>query len=162
MAKDLHCYEYVNRPFEHVRDALTRDAGGIFERATRAASGRADALVANLKVSIAGLEVGKNVVIEVLGIEPAEPPGHVSKEGLRVELAWRAETNAALFPSMRASLLVYALSPSETQLDLHGSYEPPGGILGGAADRAFGHRIAQATVHRFLDDVATQLGSELA
>lgn len=162
MSKELHCYEYVTAPFDRVRNALSLDAIGIFERATQTATGRAHSLVSNLKVSIAGLEVGKNVVIRVTGVHPAEAPAHIGSGAMRMELEWQAETGAALFPSMRASLLAYPLSATETQLDLRGTYEPPLGVLGSAADRLVGHRIAEATVHRFLEDVAARLGQELA
>jgi hypothetical protein len=162
MSKELHSYEYVNRPFEQVRKVLATDALALFERATQTASGRANALVSTLKVNVAGLEVGKNVVIRITGVHPHEDaPGHIATDALRLDLEWQAETNSSLFPSMKASLLVYPLSPGETQLDLRGSYEPPGSVLGNAADRVVGHRIAEASVHRFLDEVATRLSKEL-
>ncbi len=163
MSKELHCYEYVNRPFAQVRDALALDAVGLFERATQTAAGRARSLVSSLKVSIAGLEVGKNVVIRVAHVEPdAQAPGHLASQAIRLDLEWQAETSSALFPSMRASLLAYPLSANETQLDLRGTYEAPGGALGSAVDRLVGHRIAEASAHRFLDEVASRLSDELA
>jgi hypothetical protein len=63
---------------------------------------------------------------------------------------------------MRASLLAYPLGPNETQLELRGHYEPPGGVIGSAADWLVGHRIAEASVHRFLDEVAGRVSQELA
>ncbi len=162
MAKDLHCYEYVNRPFEQVRMVLASDAVGLFDRATQTAAGRARALVSNLKVSVAGLEIGKNVVIRVAAVEQhATAPGELAPGAIRLDLEWEAETTSALFPAMRASLLAYPLSATETQLDLRGTYEPPGGLLGSAADILVGHRIAEASVHRFLDEVASRLSQEL-
>lgn len=163
MSNELHCYEYVNRPYEQVRDALLHDAIGVFGRATQTAASRADALVSNLKVGIAGLEVGKNVVIRVTEVNPhADAPGRIGPDAIRLELEWRAETSSALFPSMHASLVAYPLSASETQLDFFGRYDPPGGVIGSAADRLVGHRIAQASAHRFLDEVANRLSDELA
>ena len=162
MNESIHCYEYVNRSYEDVSAALTHDAVGIFERATVSATGRAESLVSSLKVSALGLEVGKNVVIRVVQIDrDAHPPGHVASRATRLELEWHAETNAALFPSMRAELLVYPLSATETQLDMRGTYEPPGGVLGTAADKLVGRRIAQASVHRFLKEIASRLSEEL-
>jgi hypothetical protein len=163
MAHELRCYEYVTRPFDEVRDALLTDAVGIFERATQTATGRAHALVSHLKVSIAGLEVGKNVIIRVTKVDAHAPaPRHLSPEAIRLDLEWQAETHRALFPSMHASLLAYPLSSTETQLDLRGTYEPPGGVFGSAADRLVGHRIAEASVHRFLEAASDQLRAELA
>jgi hypothetical protein len=161
MSKDLHCYEYVNRSFDRVREALTADAVGLFHRATQSATGRARAIVSSLKVPIAGFEVGVNVAVRVSPVESVDPPGHVAAEAIRLPLEWSAETRAALFPSMRASLFVYPLSPTEAQLDLRGTYDPPGGIFGNAADIILGHRVAEAAAHRFLEEVASQLSAEL-
>jgi hypothetical protein len=51
---------------------------------------------------------------------------------------------------MEAELVVYPLSKSETQLELQGRCSPPLGALGGALDSLVGHRIADASVHRFV------------
>ena len=161
-AHTIHCYEYVNRPYVEVATALVHDAVGLFERATASATGRARALVATLKVQVAGLEVGKNVVIHVMRVNRhARAPGHMAPEATTLDLEWRAETGAALFPAMHASLTVYPLSSGETQLDLRGTYEPPGGALGDVADRMLGHRIAEASVHTFLGALAQRLSEEL-
>jgi len=63
---------------------------------------------------------------------------------------------------MKAELAVYPLTPTETQLDFAGRYEPPLGLLGEAMNSIAGHRIAEASVHRFLVDVAEHLRSKLA
>lgn len=157
-AREIRCYQYVNRPYAKVSELLAGDPVGLFQRATTAAAERAESLVANLKVSIAGLEVGKDVRIEVTRVDPkAHSPGALVSPATAVELRWRAATNAAFFPSMRAELVAYPLSGEETQLDLRGWYEPPGGLLGTAADALVGHRVAEASIHRFLDDVAKRI-----
>jgi len=148
MSRELHLYQYVNRPFDAVREALLIDGVELFER--------------HLEVSIAGVDVGKDVVVKVKRIEPhVDAPGHVAKDAIRFDLEWKAQTNASLFPSMKANLVVYALGPNETQLDLTGSYAPPGGAIGDAADWLVGHRIAEASVKRFLDGVAGKLSEVL-
>lgn len=160
MARELHCYEYVRVHFEQVREALLRDAVGLFERATHAATGRAQAIVSSLKVSVAGLDIGKNVVVRVTGIHPRTEDEQVSSRAIQLDLEWQAETTPSLFPSMRASLLASAFA-NETRLDLRGTYEPPGGVFGSAADHLLGRRIAEASIHRFLDEVASRLCEEL-
>ena len=161
-ANEIHCYEYVSRPYEVVSEALVVDPLGLFQRATHGAAGRADALLSKLKLRVAGFELGKNVVIRVKHITAeGRAPGHMSAEATRLSIEWEAETQKAFFPAMRAELLVYPLSAEETQLDLIGAYEPPGGLVGAAADRLVGQRIAKATMHRFLDDLAQGLGTEL-
>jgi hypothetical protein len=152
----------VNHPYDAVRDALRGDLGGILDRATRTATGRAQALTANLKVDVGPLEIGTDVAIEMLGVEErAEGPvGQTPTTYIR--LRWKAARAAALFPSMDAELIVYPLSRHETQLELRGRYAPPLGPVGSALDSLVGHRLADASVHRFVTEIAIFLRSELA
>jgi len=159
-AHRIHCYEYVNRPYEEVSEALVLGAVGIFQRATSSAAVRATSLVSKLKVTIAGLEVGKNIVVKVVRVDRHAHVARIASEATELELEWHAETGRELFPSMHATLTVYPLSPSETQLDLDGNYDPPLGVLGEVGDRIVGHRIAEASVHKFLEDVAGRLTAE--
>jgi hypothetical protein len=159
---ELRCYDYVNRPYAAVRDALRGDLAGIFERATKGAATRAESLAANLKVDFGAFEIGTDVAIEVVSIEEKEEAvsaGH--PRATLVKLRWRAARAAALFPSMEADFSVYPLSKDETQLELHGLYTPPLGALGSALDSLVGHRIADASVHRFVSDIASLLKTDL-
>ena len=79
----------------------------------------------------------------------------------RVTLAWEAKRAAGFFPVMRADLSFFPLTSTETQLELEGSYRPPLGVVGSVADAALGHRVAEATVHRFLEDIVEQIRREL-
>jgi hypothetical protein len=149
MSKELHCYQYVNRPFEAVRRALLVDGVALLE--------------GHLRVSIAGLDIGKDVVVKVTRVDlHIEAPGRVAEDAIRFDLEWKAASSPAMFPSMKAKLAAYALGPNETQLDLTGEYEPPGGVVGNAADWLVGHRIAESSVKRFLDDVAGRLRETVA
>jgi hypothetical protein len=158
---ELRCYDYVNHPYAAVRDALRADLAGIFGRATKSATGRAHTLAANLKVDLGALEIGTDVAIEVLGVDEREegPVGRAHTTFIR--LRWNAARAAALFPSMDAELIVYPLSRDETQIELHGRYTPPLGAVGSALDSLIGHRLADASVHRFVTDVAGLLREEL-
>ena len=62
---------------------------------------------------------------------------------------------------MEATLSVYPLSAHETQIDLHGRYRPPLGAVGNALDVLVGHRIAEASVLRFVQDIAARINAEL-
>jgi hypothetical protein len=57
---------------------------------------------------------------------------------------------------------VYPLTSSETQLDFSGVYEPPFGAVGRTVNAIIGHRIAEASVHTFVNDVAGYLRQALA
>ena len=158
---ELRCYDYVNHPYAAVRDALRGDLGGIFERATMGAAGRAQALAATLKIEVGALEIGTDVAIEVLSVEEREEGPGGRTPTTFIALRWKAARAPALFPSMDAKLIVYPLSRNETQLELHGLYSPPLGTVGSALNSLVGHRVADASVHRFVTDVASLLRSEL-
>jgi hypothetical protein len=67
-----------------------------------------------------------------------------------------------LFPLMNGELSVYPLTSTETQLDFFGVYRPPFGAVGKTMNAIVGHRIAEASVHRFVGDVAGYLRQQLA
>ncbi len=156
---ELRCYEYVNRPYVVVRDAVRADPYGILGRATTGAAHRAGSVAANLRLEIGGLELAKAVTIQIARVaEEKDATGELRTE---LELAWAAESRPELFPKMRAVLRIYPLASGETQLELRGTYEPPLGLLGQAIDAAGLHRVADASVHRFVTDVAALLKAEL-
>jgi hypothetical protein len=159
--RELRCFDYVNHPYEQVRDALCRDAPGVFQAATTVAASRAHEVASELRVHVGALEIGAEIRITVNQVEvrPAEPL-HAPETRLHIE--WEAARRPGLFPLMRAELAIYPLTATETQLDLSGRYEPPLGLVGGAVDAIAGHRIAEASVHRFVTDVAEYLRRTLA
>ena len=156
MTKPLRSYDYVNHPYEAVRDALRSDARGLFQRATTVTAARADALHSQLHARIGPLDVAAEVEIEVGAIaEEADAPN--GGPATRLTLSWQAVRH----PGMNATLSVYALTPGETQLDLEGHYEPPAGAVGRALDAVAGHRLAEASVQQFVKEIATALRAEL-
>ena len=155
----IRVYDYVNQPYEAVRQRLTVDPLAVFRNATKVAAQRANTLAAELRVNIAGIEVGTDIAITVTSVEEHEKTGtsHVSTT---IELEWEAAKMPRLFPLMKAELKIYPLTSTETQLDLAGKYEPPLGIVGSALDAAVGHRIAEASVHQLISDIAAYLRSQ--
>jgi hypothetical protein len=157
MSREIRSFDYVNAPFERVRAALTKDAPAVFRSATKAATGRTHSVASALRVEIAGIEFGKEIEISVREV-PREP---AVTNMTSLQLEWKAAKAPGLFPLMKAELTVYPLTATETQLDFSGRYEPPLGWLGTAVDAAVGHRIAEASVHRFVAEVAQYLRNEL-
>jgi hypothetical protein len=158
--RQIRSYDYVNHPYEQVRDALTKDARAVFHAATKAAASRARSVASQLRVNVAGIEVAADIAISVKSIEEraqevGEPPATC------VRLEWEAATSPHLFPFMKAELSVYPLTATETQLDFSGVYEPPLGALGSAMNAVVGHRIAEASVHHFVTEVAEYLRTTL-
>ncbi|MGA3203879.1 MAG: hypothetical protein ABSF12_15435 [Bryobacteraceae bacterium] len=156
MSREIRCFDYVNHPYARVRDALTKDAPALFRAATRAAASRAHSLASELRIDLGGIGVEADINISVQNIEERVSEAS-SAPVTRMQIEWEAATMPRLFPLMKAELSVYPLTATETQLDFQGVYEPPLGPLGKAMNAIVGHRIAEASVHRFVEDVAGYL-----
>ncbi len=161
MSKTIRVYDYVNHPYQEVKQLLSSDASGVFRNATKVAALRAKSVASELHVNIAGIKVGTDIDISVKAIED-HPKKLRSPETTVIELEWESSKMPNLFPFMKAELSVYPLTSTETQLVLEGNYEPPLGLLGSVLDAALGHRIAEASVHQFITDVAVYLRTELS
>ena len=156
----LATWQYVNRSYDRVRAALHARASALFQTATRAATARHDDLAATLKISIEGFEVGVDVHLKVFDVHDETTPA-TNAPVTRVRLGWEAARATSLFPHMEATLSAWPLSATETQIGIEGTYRPPLGTIGKAMDALVFHRMAEATVHRFLEDVVAQLRKEL-
>ena len=159
--REIRCYDYVNHPYARVRDALMQNALTVFQSATKAAASRAQSIAAELHVDVGGIGVKTDIRISVKHIEEKVFDA-MSNPVTRLQLEWEAATMPRLFPFMKAELSIYPLTPTETQLDFLGLYEPPFGAVGKAMNAIVGHRIAEVSVHRFIGDVAGYLRQALA
>jgi hypothetical protein len=157
---EIRCYDYVNHPYEQVRAALKRDALTVFQSATKAAASRAQSVAAELHVDVGGVGVTADIRIAVNSVEEKTADA-MSTPATRMLLEWEAASNPGLFPLMKAELAMYPLTATETQLDFWGVYEPPFGVVGKAMNAIAGHRIAEASVHRFITEVAEYLRQSL-
>ena len=73
-------------------------------------------------------------------------------------LRWEARgTGGRLFPVLDADLTLTPSGENAVLLTLAGAYRPPLGSLGAELDRLALHRVAEATIHSFLERVATTL-----
>lgn len=159
--REIRSYDYVNHPYERVRNALRQNALTVFQSATKAAASRAQSVAAELHVDFGGIGVKTDIQIFVKGIEERVPDAS-STAATRLQLEWEAATMPRLFPLMKAELSIYPLTSTETQLDFSGIYEPPFGAVGKTMNAIVGHRIAEVSVHRFVSDVAAYLRQVLA
>lgn len=150
----------MNKPYERVHSLLEWNAQTVFRNATNAAALRAERVASALHVNIGGIEIGKDIDILVKSVERSRRTESVP-EATRIRMEWKASRVPGLFPLMTAEMNVFPLTPNETQLDFVGEYEPPLGALGGVIDTAIGHRIAEASVHQFVSDVAAYLTSSI-
>jgi len=158
--REIHCYDYVNHPYEQVRGALSKDTPAVFQSATKAAASRAQSIASELRIEIGGVGIEADIRVSVKNIEAKDREGR-SGPVTRLQLEWEAARMPRLFPLMKADLVIYPITATETQLDFKGLYEPPLGPLGKAINAIAGHRIAEASVHRFVTDVAEYLRNTL-
>jgi hypothetical protein len=73
-----------------------------------------------------------------------------------------AGPRGALFPALDADIRLTPAGPDVTVLAVPGTYRPPLGTVGAAADRVIMHRIAQATIQAFTRHVGTAIVSPAA
>jgi hypothetical protein len=154
--QEIRSYDYVNRRYADVRDALAANPTAVFRAATRAAADRARSIAGELRVKLAGVDVAAEIVFTI-GTAEEKAGGPTGGPVTRIPVSWEAATHPRWFPLMDGELSIYPLTKSETQLDFLGRYDPPFGVVGEAMDALVGHRIAEASVHRFIADVARYL-----
>jgi hypothetical protein len=154
--RQIRCYDYVNHPYERVRSALGKSAPTVFQSATKAAASRAQSIASELRIEIGGIGIETDIRVSVKNIEVKDRKA-MSAPATRLQLEWEAARMPRLFPLMKADLFIYPITATETQLDFKGLYEPPLGALGKAMNAMVGHRIAEASVHRFVSDTAEYL-----
>jgi hypothetical protein len=53
--REIRSYDYMNRPYERVRDTLKQNALTVFQSATKAAASRAQSVAAELHVDFGGV-----------------------------------------------------------------------------------------------------------
>jgi hypothetical protein len=158
---ELHTYDYVNHPYETVRGLLLASPSTVFRHATTAMALRNEATGAELHAKVGPLDISAEVEIKILVIDEAarSPNDHPAT---KLEIEWKTAPRPELFPTMQATLSVYALTPTETQLDFSGAYDPPMGLLGEAVDAIVMHKIATGSVTGFVREVASFLRGQLA
>jgi hypothetical protein len=149
MPHEVHCYDYVNQPYERVRREVLADPHELFRKATSGAHGT------QLHVRIGSLELGAEISIEIRGVE--EKRTSAERPTTTLTLDWRSKRSAALFPIMTAGFAFYPLNAKETQVELNGRYDPPLGALADAIDAVALHRFAQSSAQGFVREIATYL-----
>ncbi len=132
----------------------------LFQSATTSAATRGQSLMAILRVGIGAFEIGVDVRTHVKRIRDEEPIAGMPPM-TSVELDWEAARVPALFPIMRAELSAWPILPTETQIAIEGEYQPPFRQVGNTLDALLLHRVAEASVHRFLEDVLAQMRCEI-
>jgi hypothetical protein len=150
----------VNRPYDAVRSLLHRNPLELLRRATTSAAERSSELAGSLKIDFGGVELGVKVTIHVQSVQDDQGIAGLSPV-TRVAIGWEAARTPSLFPLMSGQLSIWPLTSSETQIELEGTYTPPLGLVGVALDATVGHRIAEASVTRFVEDLVRRIQEQL-
>ena len=75
-----------------------------------------------------------------------------------VAIRWEATgPGGALFPALDADITLSAAGDDATKLTVAGVYRPPLGVLGAGLDRVILHRVAEATIQVFAQDIAAAM-----
>jgi hypothetical protein len=79
---------------------------------------------------------------------------------ISVPLTWEPVGLDGLLPRLDANLELGPLGEDRTQLAISAHYRPPLGVVGRAVDRVLLHRVAEATLKDFLDQVGQAITSQ--
>jgi len=82
-----------------------------------------------------------------------------STDARRIPLTWEATGTPGLFPKMDAELVISRVGDDLTQVKIQGHYDPPLGSVGRLIDKAFLHRIAEASTKEFVDQIVAELSA---
>ncbi|HLM87501.1 MAG TPA: hypothetical protein VK284_00520 [Streptosporangiaceae bacterium] len=75
-----------------------------------------------------------------------------------VAMRWEADgPGGALFPALDADITLSPAGDDATKLMVAGVYRPPFGALGAGLDRVLLHRVAEATIRVFAQDIAAAM-----
>lgn len=96
-AREIRVYDYVNHPYERVRDALRQNALAVFQSATKAAVCRAQNVAAELHVDVGGVGVKTDIKICIKNIEE-KVHDVLPAPATRLLLEWQAATLPRLPP----------------------------------------------------------------
>ncbi len=73
-------------------------------------------------------------------------------------MRWEADgPGGALFPALDADITLSPAGDDATKLTVAGVYRPPLGVLGAGLDRMLLHRVAEATIRVFAQDIAAAM-----
>jgi hypothetical protein len=103
-----------------------------------------------LTLSVPGAQLTKDVTVTY---EAGVDPMHFDKPW---QVHWKPTSGP--YPDFDGELTVRADETYRTsQLELRGSYRPPGGVVGAAFDEVLGQHIAAATARALLERIAAEL-----
>ncbi len=151
MRREVCEFRWVEIPYAQVARLLADQAAELL-RPAAASAARAGG-TATLEVEYHGRRVAREVVLDLGQPDVRGAPFPI----VRVPVSWHAAARPGLYPRMDGQLEAYPIGGGVTQLSFQGTYRPPLGAVGEAADSLLLHRVAEQSVDRFLRVVAQRL-----
>ncbi len=150
----LRYFVEIPHPLDRVEEALLRSPEEWLPGLAEGADGHGRRLLADVGLASPVGRLTKRMEVEV---------GEARRFGSATHLpiSWKATGTPALFPTLDAFIELAPLGEERTQLSLSGTYRPPLGRLGRAADRALLHRVAESAIKDFLDRIAAAIQDRL-
>ncbi|MEO8755885.1 MAG: hypothetical protein ABI624_24750 [Casimicrobiaceae bacterium] len=153
---ELHCQAHVDHDYASVRETLLADKREILREATRRAA--AAAVTTELGVMVGVYELIAELELAVESTWPSRSPA--GKPALAITLSWRSPRRLEWFPTMSATMTCYALSATETEIDLDGAYDPARSVFG-TIDPGTTNRFTHRVVENFVREVAASVQEEV-
>ncbi|HLF69961.1 MAG TPA: hypothetical protein VI541_03275 [Actinomycetota bacterium] len=148
----VYYFCHVAGPFEKARAIFEDHPQRWLPAYLEKAFDRGDALRVTVGIGD-GFRLSKDLLVSI---------GEIRKDEGKVSLPLdvKASGEARLFPHLWADLELARLGEGLAQLTLRGSYKPPLGWVGQMLDRALLHRIAEAAVKDFVEQIAGRLSDQ--
>ena len=149
----LRSFVEIRTPADVAGEMLARLPQTLVEGFALDAIDHGHTVLAEVGFPVAGRRLEKQVHIAV---------GEAVKTRSRTWLPiwWRATGAGSLFPWLEGELEAAGLGKNLTQVGLSARYKPPFGVVGTTLDRMLLHRIAEATIQDFLQQVAAALETQ--
>ena len=145
----VHYFTHISRPFELLEPVFSDTHSRWLPRLVEEAYESGEGIRTTVGIG-KHFALNKEVVVNIAA---------ASRSNGRTLLPLRVEATGAtnLFPRLEVELELAPVGPQITQLSLHGSYRPPLGSAGALLDRALLHRVAEAVVKNFVEQVVATL-----
>jgi hypothetical protein len=145
---DLRAEEIIDQPYASVQKALLADPGKWLPNLADDAGKR---LITEI-----GVQIGSAWVARAIEVEVAPPTIYPDRS--EIFISWKAAGMPSLFPELRGLLELAAVDAARSRLSFEASYEPPGRLAGQLVNQALMHRVAEASVRKFVLRTARALG----
>jgi hypothetical protein len=151
MKRDVQFLRTIDTPYAVVRRRLRDDAARVLGEWVDDA-GRA---VATVAAEFRGRHLERAIVVEVVTHEAPEG----SATGSHLVLSAEALEHPERYPTLEARFDALPLGEARTALFFVATYNPPLGLIGGAADAVALHRFAEVSLQRYFDGVGGRLSA---